>query len=158
MEEGNEPAYPQSVAAACPASCALGPASCITRARRGASVNVYEQQASFRVMLDTWVCWLYSTSFLNEDNVHPRCSSMRSVFSRLLTKLSQSAGSMIDAITRVFPPVSQVQSALCPGVTGLHLLYSYGSVRRCSPVLGAQLVPSVHEAGSKHDWHSSHDR
>ena len=27
-----------------------------------------------------------------------------------------------DAITRVFPPVSQVPSALCPGVTGFHRL------------------------------------
>jgi hypothetical protein len=72
------------------------------------------------VMLDTWVCWLCSTSFLNKDHVHPRCSSMRSVFSRLLTKLSQSTGGMIDSITRCFPPVSQVPSALCPGVTGFH--------------------------------------
>jgi hypothetical protein len=34
---------------------------------------------------------------------------------------------------------------LCPGVTGFHLLYFSVSVRRCSPVLDAQLVPSVPE-------------
>jgi len=28
----------------------------------------------------------------------------------------------------------------------------------CSPVLGTQLVPSVPESGSKHDWRPSHDR
>jgi hypothetical protein len=67
-------------------------------------------------------------------------------------------GSMRDSITRVFPPVSQVQSALCPSVTGLHLLYPYGSVRRCSPVLGTQHVPSVPESGSQHDWRPSLDR
>lgn len=121
-------------------------------------MNVFERQASFRVLLDPWVCWLCSTSLLNKDTVHPRCSSMRSVFSRLLTRLSQSARSMIDSITRVFPPVSQVQSALCPSVTGFHQLYSYGSVRRCSPVLGTQRVPSVPESGSKHYWRPSHNR
>lgn len=31
-------------------------------------------------------------------------------------------GSMIDSITRVFPPVSQMQSASCPSVTGFHPL------------------------------------
>ena len=121
-------------------------------------MNVYEQQASFQVMLDTWMCWLCSTSVLNKDNVHHRRSSMRSVFSRLLTKLPQSARSIIDSIKRVFPPVSQVQSALCPGVTGFHLLYFSVSVRRCSPVLDAQRVPSVPESGSTHDWRPSHDR
>ena len=110
------------------------------------------------VVLDTWVCWLCRTSLLNKDHVHPRFSSMRSVFSRLLTRLSQSAGSIRDSITRVFPSVSQVPSALCPGVTGFHQLSLYGSVRRCFPVLDAQRVPSVPESGSKHDWHSSHDR
>jgi hypothetical protein len=104
------------------------------------------------VMLDTWVCWLCSTSLLNKDHVHPRCSSMRSVFSRLLTRLSQLAGSMRDSITRVFPPVSHVSSALCPGVTGFHQLSSYGSVRRCSPVQDAQRVSFVPESGSQHDW------
>ena len=46
------------------------------------------------VMLDTWMCRLRSTSFLNKDNIHPRLSSMRSVFSRLLTRLSQLAASI----------------------------------------------------------------
>jgi hypothetical protein len=67
---------------------------------------------------------------------------------------------MVVQITRAFPPVTQVRSTLCPGVTDFHLLYFYVSVRRCSPVLGAQLVttdPDI-ESGSKHDWHPSHDR
>jgi hypothetical protein len=131
---------------------------CITRAQREVRVHVDEEQTPFQVMLDTWVFWLCSTSFLNKDSVHPRCSSMRSVFSRLLTRLSQSAGSMRDSITRVFPSVSQVPSVLCPGVSGFHQLYSSGSVRRCSPVQDAQLVPSVPESGSKHDWRLSLDR
>ena len=96
-------------------------------------------------MLDTWECWLCSTSLLTKDHVHPRCSPMRSVFSRLLTRLLQLAGSMRDSITRVFPPDSHVSSALCPGVTGFHQLSSYGSVRRCSPVQDAQRVSSVPE-------------
>ncbi len=67
-------------------------------------------------------------------------------------------GSMLDSITRVFPPVSQVLSALCPGMTGFQQLSSYRSVRRCSPWLGTQRVPSVPESGSKHDWRPSLDR
>jgi hypothetical protein len=63
-------------------------------------------------------------------------------------------------ITRSFPPVTQVPSTLGPGVIGFHLLYFSVSVRQCSPVLDAQLVPSVPdtESGSTHDWHPSHDR
>jgi len=67
-------------------------------------------------------------------------------------------GSMIDWITRVFPPVSQMQAALCPCVTGFHQLYPYGSVRRSFPVLGTQLVPSIPESESEHDRRPSHDR
>ncbi len=57
------------------------------------------------------LCWLPGASILKRDRFHPRILPGRSVFSRLFTKLSQLAGSMIDSITRVFPPVSQVQSA-----------------------------------------------
>jgi anion-transporting ArsA/GET3 family ATPase len=32
-------------------------------------------------------------------------------------------GSMVDSITRVFPPLSQMQAALCPCVTGFHQIY-----------------------------------
>ena len=42
--------------------------------------------------------------------------------------------------------------------TGFHQPYYYVSIKRRSPVLNAQLVTSVPESGSKHDWHSSHDR
>jgi hypothetical protein len=53
--------------------------------------------------------------------------------SRLLTRLLQLAGSIRDSISRVFPSVSQVPSALYPGVTGFHQHYSYvlGSVPLC---------------------------
>ena len=50
---------------------------------------------------------------------------------------------IVVQITTVFPSAPQMQSAFCPGVTGFHLLYFYASVRKCSPVLDAQLVPSV---------------
>ena len=50
---------------------------------------------------------------------------------------------MVIQITRALPPVPQVPSSLCPGVTGFHQLHSYVSVRRCSPVLDAQLVAFV---------------
>ena len=117
-------------------------------------MNVYEEQASF-VGNAGYLDVLALQHILSQRR---QCSPMRSVFSRLLTRRSQLAGSIRDSITRVFPPVSQVPSALCPGMTGFHQLYSYGSVRRCSPVLGAQLVPSVPKSGSEHDWRPSHDR
>jgi len=54
---------------------------------------------------------------------------------------------MVVQITRVFPPVSQVQPALCPGATSFYQLYCSVPVRQCLPVLGTQRVPSVPEAG-----------
>jgi hypothetical protein len=83
------------------------------------------------------------------------------VFRVLLAPVSDpTLGSMIDAITRLFPPVSQMQSASCPCVTGFHQLYSYGSVMQCFPVLDAQRVPSDPdiESGSTHGWRPSHVR
>jgi hypothetical protein len=67
---------------------------------------------------------------------------------------------MVVQITTVFLSAPHMQSAFCPGVTGFHQLYSSGSTRQCSPVLGTQLVPSVPdiESGSQHDWRPSHDR
>ncbi len=55
-----------------------------------------------------------------------------------------------------FPSVLQVQSALCPGVTGPHLLCYCVSVRRCSAGLIPQLATSIPEPGSKHDRRPYH--
>jgi hypothetical protein len=65
---------------------------------------------------------------------------------------------MVVQITTTFPSVPQVQSAFCPGVTGLHLLYCCVSVRRCSAVMVPQLAPSIPEPRSKHDQRPYHDR
>src|SRR5258708_11386369 len=65
---------------------------------------------------------------------------------------------MVVQITTAVPSVPQVQSALCPGVTGLHLLCCCVSVRRCSAVLVPQLLTSVREPGRKHDMRPYHDR
>jgi len=58
---------------------------------------------------------------------------------------------MVVSITTAFPSVRQVQSALCPGVTGLHQLGCCVSVRRCCAGLVAQLSTSVPQPGRKHN-------
>ncbi len=58
---------------------------------------------------------------------------------------------MVVSITTAFPSVRQVQSALCPGVTGLHQLCFCVSVRRCCAGLVAQLSTSVPQPGRKHN-------
>jgi len=55
---------------------------------------------------------------------------------------------MVVQITTAFPSVPQVPSALCPGVTGPHLLYCSVSRRKCSLVLVPQLATTVCELGS----------
>src|SRR6266849_2371481 len=104
------------------------------------------------------LCWLYSTSFLKRDSVYPGISPVRSVFSRLLTRVTQpeEGYSWLDHDGLSICP--QVQSAFCPGATGLHLLCSCVSVRRCSAVLVTQLTTSVPDPASKHGRCPFHGR
>ena len=108
-------------------------------------MNVYEQAS-----LICGSCWILGCAgsaahpFPTKTMITLGCSSMRSVFPRLFTRPLAACGKdMRISITRVFPSVSQVPSVLCPGVNGFHQLYSLGSVRRCSPVLSTQRVPTV---------------
>jgi hypothetical protein len=57
-----------------------------------------------------------------------------------------------------FSICSQVPSAFCPGVTGLHLLSCEVSGRQCCAVLVPQRAPSIPVPASKHDLRPSHDR
>jgi hypothetical protein len=64
---------------------------------------------------------------------------------------------MVVQITTAFSAVRRVQSALYPGVSGLHLLCYCVSVRRSPPVLVTQqLSISVPEPGRKHDGRPYH--
>src|SRR6266702_3824690 len=70
----------------------------------------------------TQVCWLHSTPVLKRDNVLPRISPVRSVFSRPLPRVLQPSGRTWVSRSRRFPSARQVHSAFCPGVARLHLL------------------------------------
>ena len=74
-------------------------------------MNVYERQASFRVLLDTWVCWLCSTSFLKKTVFTLDFADAIRLFPPSFQALAACGKAMIDSITTAFPSVPQVQSA-----------------------------------------------
>jgi len=67
------------------------------------------------------LCWLRSTSVLKRDSFHPRISPVRSVFSRLLTRVSQPAGrpwlSRSWRLFRLFPKCNSPFAQVWPAFT-----------------------------------------
>ena len=59
----------------------------------------------FWVMLDIWVCWLCSTSFLNKDMFTLDLADEIRLFPPSLQALAACGKAMIGSITTAFPPV-----------------------------------------------------
>ena len=83
-----------------------------------------------QIICSRGLCWLHGTSVLKRDSVHPRMSPVRSVFSRLFTRVSQPAGRpwlpRSRRLFRLFPTCNPPCVQVCPVFT----CYAHGMAAR----------------------------